>query len=712
MHLNNNEIDALINKYKASTGLIDYASFVKNVNTVFSAEVNPTQVITEAKSGAVFSDDEKERMLALCAQLNETVKAKRIHLKPGFQDFDRSQSLHVTAHQFLRVLKNLGLMPPSQEDFDLITRRYCDRGTTAEINYFRFCQDLDRPEDIFPGYVPKNAPKPLVYTRGKPAPQQSPFFADATQNLDVVANRFSQPRVDLSCDPNDVEDRIRAAVVMKRIRCEEFFHDFDKLRKGRVTRPQFCSILSQLGFSLTNEELDCLANRYCTEDPERFVNYVNFCASINSAFTRTGIQKAPTTRVPAVTQNDTLLARRKYLQGDETDIEAILEEYRNAVATRRIHLKPVFQDFDHTRCGHVTKQQFLRVVDLLKISAPDHVTQAVLRRYMDKGNVDEVNYVDFCDQVDGSNALYGVGRDFNHSFAYFPKTQPRVSKAEIERNTPQDVEDVLARIRTKCAQQRIRIGEFFRDFDKLRTGAITAAQFRIGLNMSKCPISAPEFALLCSHFKAEKAGEHVQWRDFVDAVDQVFTKKGLEKSVDTVLGDANTATNYGRQQPTDAERAEVGQIVEAFKEVIRKNRLDAKSFFQDFDHHRHFKVTPKIFRQVLTTHGFPLSEAQVALVALVYGADSGEIKYDEFLRDCSVLKFEIYGPTTGAKSTYTAQFTNFDGASATEKLMQKIKECVKRERIRLLEFFQDHDILRKGVLPPQKFRSTLYGQKV
>ena len=77
----------------------------------------------------------------------------------------------MTSHQFLRVLKGLALMPPSQDDFNLLIRRYCDRGTTAEVNYFRFCQDLDRPEDIFPGYVPKNTPKPLVYTQGKAAPQ-------------------------------------------------------------------------------------------------------------------------------------------------------------------------------------------------------------------------------------------------------------------------------------------------------------------------------------------------------------------------------------------------------------------------------------------------------------------------------------------------------------------------------------------------------------
>lgn len=41
---------------------------------------------------------------------------------------------------------------------------------------------------------------------------------------------------------------------------------------------------------------------------------------------------------------------------------------------------------------------------------------------MDLGNVDEVNYVDFTEDVDNEKQLFGVGRDFNHSFDYFPKT--------------------------------------------------------------------------------------------------------------------------------------------------------------------------------------------------------------------------------------------------------------------------------------------------
>ena len=296
-------------------------------------------------------------MIEAMTALNRHVVSNRILLKPGFQDFDRSKSQHVTSQQFLRVMKGLNIMPPSEELFDLMIRRYCDRGNTKEVNYFKFCKDVDRPEDMFPQYVPKKPQPPVVNKVGVIPKQVSTFFRETTEGVDVINNRFMQAHIDISNDPSDVEERIKAAVVMKRVRIEEFFRDFDKLRKGRVTRAQFKSILSSMNFTLTNDEFKSLARKYETDDPERFFRYVEFCNNINTAFTLKGIDKVPTTRVAPVTQNDTLLARRKYLAGqqDASAVDAILEEYRTAVKNKRIHLKPVFQDYDITKNGHVTK---------------------------------------------------------------------------------------------------------------------------------------------------------------------------------------------------------------------------------------------------------------------------------------------------------------------------------------------------------------------
>lgn len=67
----------------------------------------------------------------------------------------------------------------------------------------------------------------------------STYFQADTTGLDVINNRFLEKRVETSNCPLDIEDRLRAQVVMKRVRIEEFFLDFDKLRRGKVTKNQF-----------------------------------------------------------------------------------------------------------------------------------------------------------------------------------------------------------------------------------------------------------------------------------------------------------------------------------------------------------------------------------------------------------------------------------------------------------------------------------------
>lgn len=137
----------------------------------------------------------------------------------------------------------------------------------------------------------------------------------------------------------------------------------------------------------------------------------------------------------------------------------------------------MFQDFDETRCGHVTKTQFVRVLDQLGILSEQRIVELLIKLYMDKGNADEVNYFEFCNDVDRPEDMFGAGRDFNHSWAYFPKMQPnQYARKEIVSNKPNDLEDLLARIRAECKEKRVRISEFLRDFDRLRSGEVTNAQ--------------------------------------------------------------------------------------------------------------------------------------------------------------------------------------------------------------------------------------------
>ena len=67
--------------------------------------------------------------------------------------------------------------------------------------------------------------------------------------------------------------------------------------------------------------------------------------------------------------------------------------------------------------------------------------------------------------------------------------------------------------------------------------------------MAKIIVSGQEFELLVEHFRAPKEGKHIKWREFCDCVDEVFTKKGLEKNVDTPLDNVRINTIYGRTNP-------------------------------------------------------------------------------------------------------------------------------------------------------------------
>ena len=61
---------------------------------------------------------------------------------------------------------------------------------------------------------------------------------------------------------------------------------------------------------------------------------------------------------------------------------------------------------------------------------------------------------------------------------------------------PNDLQDLISKLQSKVKEFRIRIREFLRDFDGLRSGSITQTQFRLGLNIAKIPLSDPEFKIL------------------------------------------------------------------------------------------------------------------------------------------------------------------------------------------------------------------------
>lgn len=105
-----------------------------------------------------------------------------------------------------------------------------------------------------------------------------------------------------------------------------------------------------------------------------------------------------------------------------------------------------------------------------------------------------------------------------------------------------------------------------------------------------------------------------------------------------------------------------------------------------------------------------MSDEELEAIVNIYGTDNNEVKYLEFINEANPFRQTQTDETK--KLQYVGKINVFTGESELDKLLFKLKAQIKKERIRLHEFFLDHDLLRKGVITCQKFRGVLFSQKI
>ena len=211
-----------------------------------------------------------------------------------------------------------------------------------------------------------------------------PAFADGSDLMHTGIGVNKKVAVDQT---EEVENKLRAEVVMKRIRIKEYFRDIDKLRKGYCSHDQFRRTLQLTGINIDDHTMALLYSKY--KLPDGLVDYKTFTENIDLIWTTPGIEQNPLEEVQKVTENSTLMARRDYFDIGQQETEALnylLEQIKKDIKDRRILLRPHFQDFDRVRNGYVTKSQFLRVLNAFMIEPTNEYINILLKRYVDKGS--------------------------------------------------------------------------------------------------------------------------------------------------------------------------------------------------------------------------------------------------------------------------------------------------------------------------------------
>merc|ERR1719460_3253214 len=78
---------------------------------------------------------------------------------------------------------------------------------------------------------------------------------------------------------DEIENGIRARVRERRLNLVSFFQDFDKSRRGHVSKGQFARVMATMGFELSELQVTGLCTRYCDLGNHTEFNYLDFCVA-------------------------------------------------------------------------------------------------------------------------------------------------------------------------------------------------------------------------------------------------------------------------------------------------------------------------------------------------------------------------------------------------------------------------------------------------
>lgn len=350
-----------------------------------------------------------------------------------------------------------------------------------------------------------------------------------------------------------------------------------------------------------------------------------------------------------------------------------------SVRLRELVLRPYFQDYEliAKNNGTVTFAHFSRVLHFLGILVSSDDFQLLLKRFIKDSYT--VNYVCFLEEIEkivnylDTNRMIDYAGDFSKNFpgrlidAELPKLprpeigririsdvfgketsfHPALNKVKVHKN----IDEIILRIQRYIMENRIRIHEFFQDFDPLRSGFITKSQFLRGIDaigisgLDRMYLSEYELENLCEAYQDELDSSRIDYLTFEDVIDRVFTIKNLDKKpYEIVVAPPRAVAELPRdgsenwQQQTSDIRDLCEEAVQKVKDRILKRRLFIEPMFKVYDIHKNSHVTRTQMRQVLAISGCLLSDEEVYSLEKRYNNDMG-FNYTWFLNEADPKEY-------------------------------------------------------------------------
>ncbi|KAJ3380738.1 hypothetical protein HDU92_005792 [Lobulomyces angularis] len=699
--------------FNAEKGGVNWVKFTESIDKVFGPshlEKTPTQYIPtpnevvkperprSPKSEVIFKE--------IISRLKSYVKHHGSDVKDWFEDFDAHNNGYITLSQFRRGIPQNIL---SESEQDIILNEYNDN-TTNYVNYFKLNADVNRK--VRRNRTTDNS----ILTNVEPNRENTEFFPVGTEEL-LLSYTYNP---DLS-NVKLVENKLKKYVYRNRIRLIDFFSDYDRHKCGLISKAQFQAGLKMLiedsKISLVGLEVNALLSVY--ENGDGRVLYRKFCSSIDSGrmriliekliftfsvFTIDNLEYNPTAEVSLPARDFLIQGSKKLSPTEEARCKEILSRFKTKVSERRPLLTPYFYDFDTVlstgKMGCISKSHFSRLLSTMKLDISENDLKILFKKYED---CNRINYLEFIHTIDPltSNQIQ--------------EKQQTEEKDSLAVKPVLTFEQILTKLRYQSSTKRIRVAEYFKDFDKLRSYHVKKEEFIRGLNRIGLDFSQEELELVAEHYKSEEKKDLCKWKEFEKDIEIVFGETGLEAKPTVVPRKEVVQSTPFILESTLSENEEIllTKTINKMRDHLKLRKSSIKPFFKDFDKLYTGYVTKSQFRQCLTYAQCYVSEEEFDVLSKKWGTN----ETNSGKRVCYLLFLkELEGQEKS--SPFIKSFENIDASNHEKKsvlegddvtkLLNKIKTKVKTQRIRVIDYMQDFDHLKHGKITKNKFKRALH----
>ena len=193
-----------------------------------------------------FSDKEIEPSLEeVLNRLRSRVAKDSIRLRDFFVDADKLRKGFVPASKFRTGVDVAGLRL-GEKSLSLLETVYASPLNEGHVDYMRFCSEID-PDSSKLDLEKTPSRQTVAY---KPAP---------THPLKVSKQALDDTK---QAHVNVILERLTDITRTRRVLIKPTFLDFDKIRKGTVSRNQFAAALDKLQLRLRPDECQILVERF------------------------------------------------------------------------------------------------------------------------------------------------------------------------------------------------------------------------------------------------------------------------------------------------------------------------------------------------------------------------------------------------------------------------------------------------------------------